>query len=228
MSDKIESQMTRVKSEDGFVFDAFKASPSGSSKGGLVILQEIFGMTDQLKSLALFYAEKGYETIVPALFDRDTPKTVVPFDDPDRGRAMALALDPQKVLLDVDAAAKEVGSEMGASLIGFCWGGGHAMRLACSLDLKCSVAFYGTALEMHLKNNPQGPKCPMLFHFGSSDDYTPAKVINAVREAIPSAEIEIYEAGHAFANDARATYVESAAVPATQKTLEFLEKYHGA
>jgi len=221
-----DTNMRSLTSEDGFSFEAYRASPEGPSKGGLVILQEIFGVTDQLKSVANSYADDGFDAIVPALFDRDTRGTVVPFDQGDRGREMALGLDPEKVLLDVAAAVKNVDSGKGVSILGYCWGGGQALRLACTLELTSAIAYYGTALQNHLSSCPDGPKCAMLFHFGETDPLTPPEAIEAVRQNIPSAEIEIYAAGHAFANDARATFVESAAVPARKKTLEFLNTHH--
>ncbi|MBT6094482.1 MAG: dienelactone hydrolase family protein [Rhodospirillaceae bacterium] len=223
----VQEETLALEASDGFQLEGFVARATGQAKGGLVVLQEIFGVTDQLKAVARSYAEDGYDAIVPAMFDRALPHTVVPFDTPDRGRDIALNLDPEKVLLDVQAAMATVDGGSGVSIIGFCWGGGQAMRLACTLDLACSIAFYGTALEKHLANNPGGPKCPMLFHFGDTDDHSPAHVIDAVRDAIPAAAVEIYPAGHAFANDARSTYVEAAAASARQRTLEFLNQHHG-
>ena len=225
-------QMARITSEDGFTFEAFHASPQGESKGGLIILQEIFGATDQLKSVARSWADDGFDAIVPALFDRNAPGTVVPFDEPDRGREIALGLDPAKVQLDVAAAVKYLAGlsdgGKGVSVIGFCWGGGQAFRLACSLELTSAVSFYGTAMKIHMEKNPGGPKCPMLFHIGETDDHTPPEIIEAIRQAVPTGEFHTYDAGHAFANDARPTYVDAAAVPARQRTLEFLNKHHGA
>jgi carboxymethylenebutenolidase len=66
----------------------------------------------------------------------------------------------------------------------------------------------------------------MLFHFGATDTHSPPEVIEAVRKAIPSAETHIYQAGHAFANDQRTTYVKDAAEAAHARTLEFLRKVH--
>jgi len=213
---------------DGFNLDAFVARADGQAKGGLIVLQEIFGVTDQLKSVARAYAADGYDTIVPALFDRASPKTVVPFDNPAQGRDLALNLDPDKVVLDVAAAKDAVETGNGVSLIGFCWGGGQALRLAARLDLTSAIAYYGTALEKHIAASPGGPKCPMLFHFGETDDHTPPQVIDAVRAAVPAAEVNVYAAGHAFANDARsAVFVAAAAETARQRTLAFLNQHHG-
>ncbi len=224
----IHEEKLTLEASDGFKFDAFVARADGQAKGGLIILQEIFGVTDQLKGVARSYAADGYDAVVPAMFDRTAPNTVIPFDTPDRGREIALNLEPEKVLLDAQAAVGAVNHRSGVSIIGFCWGGGQAMRLACRLELACAVAFYGTSLEKHLADNPNGPNCPMLFHFGADDAYTPPHVIEAVRTAIPAATIDIYQAGHAFANDARPSYVAAAAVPACAKTLEFLSQHHKA
>lgn len=222
-------EMIVLSASDGFNLDAFVARADGKAKGAVIILQEIFGVTDQLKAVARSYAGDGYDAIVPAFFDRTTPQTVIPFDTPEAGRDIALALDPGKVLLDTQAAKDAVNSDAGVSIIGFCWGGGQAFRLACQMDLTSSIAYYGTALEMHMSKNPDGPKCPMLFHFGETDDHTPANVIDAVRGAVPSAAVDMYAAGHAFANDARPTvYDEASAVKARQRTLEFLNQHHGA
>ncbi len=221
-------EIVKLRSSDGFEFEGFVARADGQPKGGVVILQEIFGATDQLKSVAESYAADGYDAIVPALFDRASPQTVVPFTEAERGRDMAFGLDPEKVALDVAAAADAVNRGNGVSLIGFCWGGGQALRLACSLDLKSAISFYGTALKNHIGNCPDGPNCPMYFHFGETDDHSPPDVIAAVREAIPEAKVDIYAAGHAFANDARPDfYVEDATKTARARTLDYLNEVHG-
>jgi carboxymethylenebutenolidase len=216
-------EMTTLTSADGFSLEAFRAAPTGDRKGGLVIIQEIFGITEQLKSVARSYASDGFETVVPGLFDRAEPGTVVPFDDPLRGRDLMAGLDEDKVLLDLAAAVKSVQSGSGVSVVGFCWGGGLAYRAACELDLKAAVSYYGTRLSLFLD---RAPRCPMLFHFGETDSHSPPEIIEAVRKAVPSAETHIYAAGHAFANDVRTTYVKDAAEPARERTLAFLNKHH--
>ena len=99
------------------------------------------------------------------------------------------------------------------------------MRLGALLEPTSAVAFYGTALQNHLKSPP---KCPALFHFGDTDDHTPPEIIEMVRQTIPHAEIHIYPAGHAFANDVRETYVADAAKLAHERTIAFLNNQHGA
>lgn len=86
-----------------------------------------------------------------------------------------------------------------------------------------------TALSARLQNYlGQRPKCPLLFHFGSKDPNTPPDLIEKVRQTFPAAETYMYEAGHAFANDARPSYVAAASDTARTRTLAFLSKVHQA
>ena len=221
----ISEGMMTLKAADGFSLEAFRASPKQGGKGGLVILQEIFGITDQLKGVVRAYARDGYDTIIPALYDRVAPGTVVPFNEPDRGRDMAYGLSLDKALLDIAAAATCVEGRHGVSVLGFCGGGGVIVRAAATLNLRGAIAFYGTRLPTYLD---QKPKCPLLFHFGASDPNSTPETIAAVKQAFPTAETYVYEAGHAFANDVRPAYVEEAATLARSRTLDFLRRQHAA
>ena len=84
----MSEQMIKVTAEDGHTFDAFRATPDGESKGGLVVLQEIFGMTEQLKNITRAWAADGYDTILPAMYDRIKPETVIAFDDMESAQGM--------------------------------------------------------------------------------------------------------------------------------------------
>jgi carboxymethylenebutenolidase len=220
----VEETLT-LRAADGFTLEAFRALPRGASRGGLVILQEIFGLTDQLRSVVRDYARAGYDTIFPCVYDRVAPGTVVPFSEGDRGRDLAYGLPLDKVILDVGAAVERVRGAHGVSVLGFCWGGGVIVRAAADLDLRGAIAFYGTRLPTYLDLRP---RCPLLFHFGAKDPNSPPETIEAVRRAFPTAETYIYEAGHAFANDVRPTYVEEAAKTAHSRTRAFLAKHHQA
>ena len=214
---------TALTAADGFQLEAFRVTPAGTPRGGLVVLQEIFGITDQLKEVVRSYARDGYDTIIPALYDRVAPHTVVPFSDPNRGRDLAYGLPLDKVILDVAAAADRVRGPHGVSVLGFCWGGGVIVRAAADIDLRGAIAFYGTRLPTYLDCKP---KCPLLFHFGSTDPNSTPEIIAQVRQAFPSAETHEYNAGHAFANDVRPTYVAEAAQTARSRTLDFLARVH--
>ncbi len=223
MSQPQAETMVRLAAADGFTFDAFKADAGASRRGGLVILQEIFGLTDQLKSVARFFARNGFDAIVPSLIDRASPGTVVPFAEADRARTLMLAIPPEKTAQDIAAAVRAVDGRGGVSVLGFCLGGGLALQAATELALAGGVSYYGTRLGSLLE---KPPRCPMLFHFGATDTHSPPEVIEAVKKAIPAAETYVYPAGHAFANDARTTYVRDAAEAAHARTIEFLRKVH--
>ncbi len=221
---EVSGTMVQLKAADGFALDAFEVPAVGERRGGIVILQEIFGVTDQLKGVARSYANHGFDVVVPALFDRAAPGTLVPFNEPDRGRQVMNGLDKDKVLLDIAAAVTRLERGKGVSIIGFCWGGGLALRCAGELPLRGAAIFYGTALQSFLA---KPPRCPMMFHFGASDPNSTPEIIEAVRKAIPSAATHIYEAGHAFANEARANvHVKEAAESAHARTLAFLLNAH--
>jgi carboxymethylenebutenolidase len=221
----MSEKMIKVTAEDGHSFDAFRATPE-NPKGGLVVLQEIFGMTEQLKSVTRAWADDGYDTILPAMYDRIEPNTVLSFDDMDNARRMMEQFDADSVLKDIRAAAAAVDGDNGVSVLGFCWGGGVAARMAAILDLKAAISFYGTQLAA---NTDDGANCATLFHFGKSDQHSPPDVIEAVKKNIPDAVCYIYDAGHAFANDARLNfYAEDASKLARARSLEFLNRVHGA
>ncbi len=217
--------MIRVIADDGHTFDSFRATPD-NPKGGIVILQEIFGMTEQLKSVTRAWAADGYDTILPAMFDRIKPNTVISFDDLEGARGMMQQFDPDGVVEDIRASVSAVDSGDGVSLIGYCWGGGTATRMAGILELKGVISYYGTNLA---ENSAHGANCSTLFHFGKNDQHSPPDVIDRVKQNIKDAECYVYGAGHAFANDARpALYVEGATMLARERSLKFLNRVHTA
>ena len=212
--------MTEISASDGHRLDCWIEPAKGESRGGIVIVQEIFGVTDQLKGVAARYAALGYTVAIPALFDRKEKGAVIPFDQGPRGRDLMLAADLDETMRDIDAAVGTLAARGGkVAVIGFCWGGGLALRAAQKLDIAAAVAFYGTSLPQYL-DSPL--RAPLLGHFGSKDDHVPPEMLDAARAYLPDMQIHIYEAGHAFANDARPSYVADAAELAHQRTAAFL------
>ena len=158
-------------------------------------------MTEQLKSVTRAWCADGYDTILPAMYDRIKPNSVLSFDDMVGAQGMMKQFDPEGVVKDIQAAVTIVNRGNGVSLLGFCWGGGAAVRMASILDLAGAISYYGTRLA---ENAANGANCATLFHFGESDQHSSPELIAGVRQNIPDAECYVYEAGHAFANDARA------------------------
>jgi carboxymethylenebutenolidase len=214
--------MIELTASDGHKLDCWLEPAQGSRRGGLVILQEIFGVTDQLKGLARRYAALGYEIAIPALFDRHEKGAVVPFDQAAKGRDMMLASKLDETMIDVVAAVSKLSEGNGKVVVmGFCWGGGLAIRAAQMLEIAGAVSFYGTRLPQYL-DLPL--KAPVLGHFGTKDDHVPPEMLKQAQESLPELDVHMYDAGHAFANDARPTYVPEAAEKAHSRTEAFLEK----
>lgn len=212
--------MTELTAADGHRLDCWIEPAKDTRKGGVVILQEIFGVTDQLKGVARHYADLGYEVAIPALFDRHEKGAVIPFDQGPRGRDMMLAADLDQTMMDIDGAVRTLKARGGkVGVIGFCWGGGLALRAAQVLDVDCAVSLYGTRLTQYL-DRPL--KAPLMAHFGTLDDHVPPEMRAAAQAALPEMEVHLYEAGHAFANDARPSYVREAATLAHARTADFL------
>lgn len=217
-------EMVKITSEDGHRFDGFHSEPEGLAKGGLVILQEIFGMTEQLKNVARYWSSQGYNCILPAMYDRINASTVIPFSDMETAQGMMKQLDPENVLYDIKSSVEYVENGRGVSLIGFCWGGGAAARMASLINIRGAVSYYGTMLT---ENTAGGAKCSTLFHFGENDPHSPPEIIELVKKNIPDTELYTYDAGHAFANDARPDfYFEAASLDARSRTLNFLDNLH--
>jgi len=222
MTEQTAGTMIQLTAADGHKLDCWMQPAEGACRGGLVILQEIFGVTDQLKGVAAHYADLGLEVAIPALFDRKERGAVIPFDQGPRGRDIMLASDLSESMTDVAAAAAALAAGGGkVAVMGFCWGGGLALRAAQVLDIAGAVAFYGTRLPQYL-DRPL--RTPLLCHFGTRDDHVPADMVAQMKAYLPEAEVHMYEAGHAFANDARPAFVAEAAELAHQRSEAFLDK----
>lgn len=215
--------MKTLTAEDGHAFDCWMHPAEGKAKGGIVILQEIFGVTDQLKGVADRYAKLGYNVAIPALFDRRERGTVVPFDQGPKGRDLMLSLPADEVMRDVKACVTELCKDgLKVGVIGFCWGGGLVVRAAQVLDIAAGVAFYGTRLNLYMDDDI---KAPVQMHLGSTDDHVPPEMRDAFTKRFPQVEVHMYEAGHAFANDARPSHVPDAATAAHDRAAAFLAKH---
>ncbi|MCB1407586.1 MAG: dienelactone hydrolase family protein [Rhodobacteraceae bacterium] len=214
-----------LTARDGHRLACWMQPAEGPARGGLVILQEIFGVTDQLKGVAARYAAQGLNVAIPALFDRQDRDAVIAYDHATKGRDLMVTARLADAMADTLAAVDALRAKGGkVAVMGFCWGGGLALRAALELDIACAVSFYGTRLTDYL-----GPvqKAPVMGHFGVHDDHTPPGMLEAVRAALPDLQMFLYDAGHAFANEARPAHVPAAADLAHQRTAAFLAQHLG-
>lgn len=212
----------RLAAGDGHEFDAYRAAPPGTPLGGVVVVQEIFGLTPHVLAVVDRYAEHGFAAIAPALFDRVERGIVYDYADIEPGRATMRRLEWPQTIADVAAAAGAL-NDLRVGIVGFCWGGTVVHVAASRLPLHAAVSYYGTAVAKMLDEAPQ---CPILYHFGARDRSIPPEDIERIRAAVPEGVFHVYEgADHGFDCRDRAAYSEDAAAVAFDRSLEFLRTH---
>ena len=217
----------KLTASDGVTIDAYRAEPAGTPRGGIVVLQEIFGINAHIRSVADRYAAQGYLAVAPALFDRVTPGLELGYDQDGMTTGMATLkqASPENTMKDVAAAVAEVAKAGKVAIVGFCWGGTLAYAAAARLDgIAAAVGYYGCGIASMLDAKP---KVPVMLHFGEKDDHIPMSSVEAIRAALPDVPVFTYPAGHGFNCDARGSYDKASADLALSRTLPFLKDHVG-
>lgn len=221
----------KVKAVDGHELSAYLCRPEGTPKGGLVVIQEIFGVNAHIRSVVDGFAKDGYVAIAPALFDRVQPGVELKYEGEGLQKAIELyqKLSPETAILDVAAAFGEIRSAgAGVGVVGYCYGGFMSWLSATrgpqhGIEPKACVGYYAGGIGTVAAEQPS---CPVMLHFGATDDHIGLDQIDAVRKAHPEVEIYLYEgAGHGFNCDVRASYEPQASALARQRTLAFFQKH---
>lgn len=216
-------------------FRAFVAVPDQSPAPAVVLFQEVFGVNDNMRELALRLADNGFHTVVPDMFWRLQPGFERDESGLAEGMELASRLDFDLAVVDMTAtlahvrATPECSSRVGA--VGFCLGGTLAYLFATSARVDgagpdAAVSYYGSGVHDRLELAGD-IACPMLFHYGDDDPYISRAQIAAVEAAVanrPDIAVHRYAAGHAFSNfDAPSFYDADAADLAWGRTLAFLD-----
>ncbi|MFC6644311.1 dienelactone hydrolase family protein [Granulicella cerasi] len=223
----------KLTAADGNELSAYVAKPSGEVRGGVVVVQEIFGVNPSIQGAADWLASEGYVAIAPAIFDRYEKDVQLGYDEASMKKAYELyaKLNPDNTLNDVAAAFEFVKNEgKGTAVLGFCYGGltawlSAARGPAFGFTPTCTVGYYAGGVG---KVAAEAIHCPVMLHFGADDDHIGADQREAVAAAHPEVEIHVYDgAGHAFANPARPSFVAAAAKVADERSISFLRKHLG-
>ena len=219
-------QMITLKAEDGHSFGAYRAAPAGKPKAGIVVIQEIFGVNSHIKNISDRFAADGYVALAPAIFDRAEPGFETGYQpaDIERGRAVRGKIDIGDMVKDVRAAVGALKAEgLKVGVVGYCLGGTLAWLTAARIDgLSCAVSYYGGGVA---ETASEKPRCPVLFHFGETDQSIPPDHHAKIRAAHPTLPMHLYPAGHGFSCDERGSYHEPSATLARTRTMEFLAKH---
>ncbi|NVB39444.1 dienelactone hydrolase family protein [Pseudenhygromyxa sp. WMMC2535] len=220
----------KLTASDGHQLDGFRLDPKASPRGGLVVLQEIFGVNDHIRSVVAMYTGLGYACLAPALFDRIEPGVRLGYGDADFGTGLGLAqkLDPEQVILDVNAAiANLAASGVGKiAVIGYCLGGALTWLSAARAEgLSAAISYYGAQIPMFVDARP---RVPTLFHLGQRDGYFPIAKAREICSAVEGGEVHEYDADHGFACDHRPPVFDAAATAlAFERSIAFLAEQLG-
>jgi carboxymethylenebutenolidase len=211
--------------KDGTRIGAYVAEPAGTPKGGLVVVQEIFGVNPHIRSVADRYAAAGYLAVAPALFDPVQPGVELGYDQEgmQKGLDYVGKLGFDRALAGVEAAAQEASRAGRVGVVGYCWGGTVTYLSAIRLALP-GISYYG---GRNVQFVGEQAKAPLMFHYGLKDAHIPEADREAVRNANPGAEFFVYDADHGFNCDARGSYDAASAKLAMERSLGFLAKHVG-
>lgn len=211
--------------------------PEGGAGPGIVLVQEIFGVSDYIRRRAGELAAEGYVVLAPELYWRLEGEAVdeTAADAIEAAMALAGRLDWEAAVADAARALETLAgldaTDGTPALLGFCLGGGLAFAAAARTDPAALVSYYGSALPDLLALAPQ-VTCPSLHHFGTADSYLPMEQVRTITEAVTAdgrpARVELYDgADHAFDNDRFQLHHPEASRQAWSTTLAFLREHLG-
>jgi carboxymethylenebutenolidase len=214
-----------LTTSDRHKLGAYRADPQGKPKGGMVVIQEIFGVNHHIRAVCDRLANEGYVAVAPAMFDRFKPNFECGYtpDEIAAARALVGNIDYDKAMKDVDAALGDVKAAGPCGITGFCFGGTVSFLSACKLNgLKAAISYYGGGIA---KNADEKPKCPVQMHFGEKDAGIPMSDVETIKQKQPQAEVYVYpDAAHGFHCDERASFNKDASAVAWKRSMEFLAK----
>jgi len=220
-------KFVELTAADGARISAWRAEPSGTPRGAVVIAQEIFGVNGHIRDLCGGYAADGYLAIAPALFDRYEANVDIGYTPEDiaKGREIKAKAGIDNALADVAAAHDAVASAGKVAVIGYCWGGYVAWMAAARLSgFACAVPYYGGGI---LDAQGERPRCPVMAHFGELDRGIPIAGVREFAARHPEVQVFTYAADHGFNCDRRGSYDPVASKLARERTIDFLHRNVG-
>jgi carboxymethylenebutenolidase len=210
---------------------AYLAKAQGRSHGGIVVVQEIFGVNAWVRSVVDRFAAAGYTAIAPAFFDHVETGVELDYAEASfaRGKALVGQVGFDRALADVAAAAQSIASAGRIGVVGYCWGGTIALLSSIRLGMP-AVSYYGARNVQFLD---EALAAPVQFHFGEQDGSIPAAAVQRHRDTyaneIIAGRVEIYtyaDTGHAFDRDLDpAHYAPASAKIARERTLAFFSRH---
>ncbi len=218
-----------LTSSDGHTLGAYRSDPDGTPRGGIVVVQEIFGVNSHIRSICDRLTDEGYAAIAPALFDRTERdfQSGYSADEVARAREFIAKPDWDAFVRDTDAARAAIAETGSIGVVGFCMGGTVAFLAATRLDgIAAASGFYGGRIDAFADETP---RCPVQLHYGSEDHGIPMDNVDRVRARRgEDCDIFVYKgAGHGFHCDERTSHHPEASALAWSRTLDFFATHIG-
>lgn len=208
---------------DGFQLSALSARPAGEPIGGVVVIQEIFGLTDHIGESCALFADGGYAALAPGLFDRIEKNFHAAHDQDGIQKGIGAVMNspwPQ-VIADLQAAIDALPKPV--YVTGFCYGGAAAwMGAAHCAGVSAAACFYGRLIANLLDN---APKIPVMLHYGARDASIPPDNIERVRLAAPTSPLYLYDAGHGFCRAGSLDFDAASRDLAISRTIDWFARW---
>ncbi|MBV8662012.1 MAG: dienelactone hydrolase family protein [Hyphomicrobiales bacterium] len=219
------SEWIELNSAGGSPIAAWLAAPAGQPRGGVVVVQEIFGVNHHIRAVAERFAAEGYLAIAPAVFDRVEKGVELEYnqDGVKRGMEIVGKVAREAAIADIAAAVARVASAGKVGVVGFCYGGTMAWLSAARTEgVSAAVGYYGGGV-IGLKDLK--PLAPTMLHFGEKDAHIPLAGVREVEAAHPDVPVYVYPADHGFNCDERGSYDAPSAKLAWGRTLDFFARH---
>ena len=228
----MQVSMINLTTDNGGVFNGYRALPDQPNGGSVVVLQEIFGINANIREIVEDFATHGYACIAPDIFWRQQPGVELdPSSESDRDRAQALlaGLDVELAVRDALLAGTHLLGLPGANgrlaAVGYCLGGKLAYLLGASPQVSAAISYYGVAIQHSLPMADQICS-PLLLHLAENDHLCPPEAQALILDTLsarPGVSIMRYpNVGHAFARRNSPNFDATSAARADAATLDLL------
>ncbi len=218
-----------VTASDGFELSAYRADPDGSPRGGVVVIQEIFGVNGHIREVADRYAAAGYLAIAPAVFDRAERGVDLGYTEADIQTGFGFAfgkVDFANVIVDAVAAGRVAAEAGKVGIVGFCFGGlvTAAVAINAGEGFSAASSYYGGNT---ITLAGQKPLIPLIAHYGERDHFIPMTDVDTIRSGWSDSVVYTYPADHGFNCDQRASFHAQSAAVAQARTFRFFDEHLG-
>jgi carboxymethylenebutenolidase len=211
----IETADLTLATEGGANFNAYLSRPPHGRNPGVVLLHDMFGLFEPIRTVADRCAQRGIAALAPNLFWRSEYPGVIPYDAAqhprawERLKALDLNGSARDMKIAVDWLRGQPFCNGKVATIGFCGGGRLAFLVAARAGVDAAASLYGLGISQHLGDLGR-ISCPLQLHYGGNDQHVPQSEVDAVAAGVqghPGTEVFVYPgAGHSFANPVRPTY----------------------